>query len=165
MSDDNNKSQLDNNKDDSGKDSQQQNQEKKVKSLLEYHLLPYEGGVVFQIVSQHPAVTAFLEQQPYRLFTAANGVRISTGTLFPQWKESDNFIYLDGTMGARLKKIDKTYFQTMFANQGRTVRDNKIRLFKNALEELVDTVKETFEEELKVDLHKREKGKVRIVLA
>jgi hypothetical protein len=132
--------------------------------LLEYYLYPYDGGAGFQLIKQHPAITRFLEQQPGRTFMASNGMRISLSPFFPQWKESENIIFLDGTNGAKLKHMDHTYFQTVFDNYNR-VRDRKIRAFKAALEELVDVVKATYQEVLRFNPMQRDKRNIRVSLA
>lgn len=150
------------NQDQNQNENQNQNQNQggggNKNALLGYTFLPYKDGAGFQITNQHPAVTKFLEQQPMRLFTASNGYRIGLGVLYPEWKLSDNVVYLDGTNGKRLKKVDVTRFPI----DGRVYRDGQMALVRTALAELVATVKETFEEVLRL---KPERRSGRVVLA
>jgi hypothetical protein len=136
----------------------QQQQGQGRKGLLEYYFTPYNTNVVFQLISQHPAVTAFLEQQPGRTFKASNGYRIGLGWLYPEWKMSNNILYLDGTDGDRLDKNDVTRFPV----DGEVYRDGQMALVKTALAELVNLVKKTFGETLRL---KPERRNPRIVLA
>lgn len=128
------------------------------KGLLEYHFYPYKDGAGFQIISQHEAVTRFLEQQPARAYRASNGVLIALGALYPEWKLSENIIYLDPTGNHDLEHIDKTRFPV----NGRIYRDGWMRQFRNALEEFVSVVRETYDDVLKV---KASKVQSRFVLA
>lgn len=116
------------------------------KGLLEYHFYPYEDGAGFQIINQHESVTRFLEQQSKRQFMASNGVTIALGYCYPEWKLSDNVIYLDPTGTYDLDKIDVTRFPV----NGRVYRDGWMRQFKNALEEFISIVRETYDSVLKV---------------
>lgn len=134
----------------------QQNQGKK--GLLEYYLTPYKENALFQIISQHPAVTRFIEQQPSRVFRASNGYRIGLGWLYPEWKMSNNIVYLDGSDGENLNKLDVVRFPV----DGEVYRDGQMALVKTALNELVNSVKKTFSEVLKL---KPERRNPRIVLA
>jgi len=128
------------------------------KGLLEYHFYPYKDGAGFQIISQHDSVTRFLEQQPNKSYRASNGVQIALGVLYPEWKQSENIIYLDPTGNTRLDKIDTTRFPV----DGRIYRDGWMRQFKNALEEFISVIRETYNDVLKV---KSTKVQSRIVLA
>lgn len=128
------------------------------KGLLDYHFYPYQDGAGFQIISQHISVTRFLEQQPGRAFHASNGVTIALGTLYQEWKLSDNVIYLDPTGTYDLEKIDVTRFPV----DGRVYRDGWMRQFKNALEEFISIVRETYKDVLK---SKPTRLQTRIVLA
>jgi hypothetical protein len=116
------------------------------KSLLEYHMYPYEDGAGFQIISQHDAVTRFLEQQHGRCYQASNGVTIALGACYPEWKLSDNVIYLDPTGTYDLDKIDVTRFPT----NGKVYRDGWMRQFKNALEEFIVVVREAYKDVLTI---------------
>lgn len=156
---------------DRNKEQDQQGGGGKSNSLLEYFLYPYEGAVGFQLIKQHEAITRFLEQQVGRSYRASNGILIALSLpwRFPEWKESENIIYLDGTNGREIenpsKGFDATYFQTKFRDNGKVVRDAKMGMFKNALDEFVDLVKNTFSSELKYDRLKRNRQGMRVMLA
>jgi len=139
-----------------GGQNKQQNQGKK--GLLEYYFTPYKSNAVFQLITQHPAVTRFIEQQPGRVFRASNGYRIGLGWLYPEWKMSNNILYLDGTGGEELDKNDVTRFPV----DGEVYRDGQMTLVKTALVELVNNVKKTFGDVLRL---KPERRNPRIVLA
>lgn len=129
-------------RDDQRQDQQQGQSQGKKNKILEYIFVPGEDVAIFQLNYQHPTVEAFLGQCPGGYFMASNGVRVALGILHPEWKESKNIIYLDGTNGAKLGHVDIT----RFPEDGRVYRDNKMRMFNQALEELAAAIKEVFAE-------------------
>lgn len=149
------------------KDGQDRQDGGKSNSLLEYLFYPYEGGVGFQVVKQHEAITEFLKQQVGRAYRASNGVLITLCLPWrnPEWQESINTICLDGTGNQEPKTPDITYFQTKWRDNGKVVRDRKMNMFRNALSEFVDLVKITFSSELRYDRLKRNRQGMRIMLA
>ena len=131
---------------DENQEGGQQNQSKGKKGvLLDYTLNPYEGGAGFQINFQHPAVTRYLEQMPFRTFTASNGMKVGLGYFYSEWRESENTILLDDPDSPNKQNFDTTYFQTMFRNNGKVVRDRKINAFHLAFQELVAAVDNAFD--------------------
>lgn len=130
---------------------QGQSQGRKGGLLLDYSLTPLANAAVFTLHRQHPSVTRFLET--VGTFMASNGIRISLGVVFPEWKESLNTIYLDGTNGRALNRPDITRFapvlkyhkddQTL-VSKGRRARNNKMQMFHDAIAELCQTVSDTY---------------------
>ena len=101
------------------------------KTRLEYFLKKADGGLIFQIEDQSPDITTFLQNRP---FMASNGMRITIDK-YPEFKDSTNTIYLQGTDVKRNRKNDVTQFVSNLA------RDRKAEMIDNALAELVSTVK------------------------
>jgi hypothetical protein len=102
------------------------------KTDLRYDLIPVERALVFQVLDQSPEVTNFLRK--VGSFQASNGLRIATAD-FPEFKDSENTIFLRGSDKAKDGKVDTTRFVTNI------IRDKKAVMVHQALKELVDTVK------------------------
>lgn len=113
----------------------QQGGEKKKASLLDYTLQPMKDAAIFVLHSQSPKVTNFLKKGVY---LATNGMRITLGAAYPEWKDSKNIIYLDGTNGVCLGRPDITRFPP----NNKKIRDNKMMMFNTALRELINVVRE-----------------------
>lgn len=146
--DDNNNAQVNNNE----QQSQQGGGKKKGTTYIDYTLMPLVDNAVFVIHKQHPDVARFLNS--VGSFRAANGVTISLGLLFPEWKESMDTIYLDGTNGRAYNRPDVTRLAPVLHYRkngsdkavvlGRQARNNKIRRFHDAIAELCDVVSMTY---------------------
>lgn len=115
------------------------NQNKKSTGLLSYTLIPMIDAVVFTLTYQSAKVTDFLKE--IGIYQATNGIRITLGCMFPEWKESLNMIYLDGTDGRMLNRPDTTRFPA----NGRMIRDNKVAMFNAALLELTEVIQKIHE--------------------
>lgn len=147
-----------------------QSQSKKSGLLLEYSLTPLKNALVFTLHRQHPNITDFLNK--VGAYHASNGTIVKLGELFPEWKESEGIIYLDGTNGRALNRPDITRLAPVqryrknetadFVVRGRQIRDNKMRKFQEALAELGDVVSNAYSyKESEVD--NREVGRVRVI--
>lgn len=102
-------------------------------ALLSYRLEPVEKALVFQVTEQSPLVTKFLQKQN---FQASNGLVIKSSE-YPEYRESELTIYLRGNNWMKNGKLDSTHF---YSNK---VRDDRAARIRQALKELVSTVKKT----------------------
>lgn len=100
-------------------------------SLLEYQLTPMEKSLGFQVTFQNPQVTNFLKKNR---FQASNGLIVDISK-YPEYKESELTIYLQGSDAMRNIKTDVTHF---YSNK---VRDHRKAMIESALRELVAHVK------------------------
>lgn len=101
------------------------------KTRLEYTLKKAEHALVFKVDYQSDDITQFLAQKSYR---AKNGLTISSSQ-FPEFKDSKNVIFLQGSDSKRNSKLDVTRFV------GNMQRDSKYDMINEALAEFVDFVK------------------------
>ena len=100
------------------------------RSSLEYTIIPTECAATFQVLKQSQEIYDFLSKGH---FLASNGTRIDSSD-FPEWKESENIVYLRGSNKNQDLKVDVTRFIS------NTNRDKKIAMIDEALAELVTVV-------------------------
>lgn len=100
------------------------------KTVLEYSLKAVENAAVLQITEQSSDITAFLKSNRY---LASNGIIIAADQ-YPEFKDSNNHLYLRGKDTDRNLKLDVTRFV------GAMQRDSKISMVKAALKEFVEFV-------------------------
>lgn len=101
------------------------------KTELSYTLKKAENSLVFQVNGQSDDITAFLQKNHYR---AKNGLLISSDQ-YPEFKDSRNTIYLQGSNKGKSAKLDVTRFV------GNMQRDAKAEMIHEALAEFVDYIK------------------------
>lgn len=101
------------------------------KTGLKYKLEKAENALVFQVLAQSDDISAYLAK---RHFMASNGLRIATSK-YPEFKQSKNVIFLQGSDSSNDYKLDVTRFV------GRMQRDNAAILLNDALKEFVNYVK------------------------
>ena len=104
------------------------------KTLLKYVMVPVKQAVEFQILEQSDKITNFIYGLRDATFQASNGMRIGISD-FPEFKDSENTIFLQGSN----KKLDLKVDTTRFVSDN--VRDKKIAMVKEALAELVRAAK------------------------
>lgn len=106
----------------------------KGKGMLEWIILPFEEAIVFQVLKQNTQITQFLEMGPW---ASSHGLIIDlaqNGKGFPEFQDSTNTLFIQGTNHELDNKIDVTRFVS------NKVRDRKINLLEKAMQELVDQV-------------------------
>ena len=101
--------------------------------LLAYSLKSAEHALIFKVDYQSDIITRFLKKNGYR---AKNGLLI-TANKYPEFKDSENTIFLQGSDTSRNGKIDTTRFV------GNMQRDKKKAMIQEALAEFVDFVKQS----------------------
>jgi len=100
-------------------------------SLLEYQLEQLEKALGFQVTHQSPAITNFLSRNK---FQASNGLTVDISA-YPEYKESNLTIYLQGSDKMKNGKTDVTNF---YSNK---VASYRKAMIEQALIELVAAVK------------------------
>lgn len=97
---------------------------------LDYILKAEEKALTFQVTKQSQAITDFLKKNR---FMSSTGIIIAVDE-FPEFKDSQNTLFLRGSDSFYNSKLDTTPFGS---NQ---IRDGKERMIRQALRELVETV-------------------------
>ena len=145
---------------DENKDNQQQkqNQDPGKNALLSYTIFPMHDAAAFVIHKQSPGITNFLRQ--LGIFRATNGMRKALANTFPEWKESDNFIFLDDGNGKQLGRPDITRFPV----KGNNIRNGKISNFKLAIDEFIETYKALQSKEPLLESRNKDGGKFKVIL-
>ena len=101
-------------------------------TVVKYKLNKDDYALTFQVLEQSADVTAFLSSQN---FQARNGMNIGISE-YPEFKQSKNTIFLRGSNKGNDFKPDVTMFT------GNMQRDNQYNMVVEAIQELVDTVKQ-----------------------
>lgn len=117
---------------------------KKSKGTLEYILTPMDHSILFQVISQKPIVTQFLEEfnfissHGWRVALADDPEHEGLGANCVEIQDSTNTIFLQGSNGNWPLKLDVTRFVS------NKIRDGKINTINAALRELVAAVKKYY---------------------
>lgn len=97
-----------------------------------YSLEKSDHALTFQVLDQSSDITAFLKNRNF--LSRKTGLRIGLSK-YPEFKHSENFIFLRGSDKSNDFKLDVTRFV------GNMQRDKAYEMVKVAIQELVDTVK------------------------
>ena len=104
-------------------------------TILDYSLKPMKNALGFQVHTQHPVLTQFLENNKFR---ASNGIIVDVSVkpeIVESMKDGDFTIFLRGSNSKYDTKVDVTRFV------GSLQRDGHKAAIEKALKELAQTVK------------------------